>query len=60
MAGLYKVSLRLSRAAILNSVEASFERLDTDYTDFLRIRRYDESVSPRETMKALHDLVKPG
>ncbi|KAI3333059.1 Aldo/keto reductase [Ustulina deusta] len=50
----------LSRAAIFNAVEASLERLDTMYIDLLQIHRFDPTVSPEETMCALHDLVKAG
>lgn len=50
----------LSRSAIFNSVEASLERLQTNYIDVLQIHRYDETVDPSETMEALHDLVRSG
>ncbi|KAG2128431.1 Aldo keto reductase [Suillus cothurnatus] len=50
----------LSRAAILNAVDASITRLDTTYIDLLQIHRFDPSVTPEETMKALHDLVQSG
>lgn len=50
----------LSRAAIFNAVEASLKRLDTDYIDLFQIHRYDPTVPPEETMKALHDLVQSG
>lgn len=50
----------LSRAAIFNAVEASLRRLDTDYIDLLQIHRFDPTVPPEETMKALHDLVQSG
>ncbi|ETS76620.1 hypothetical protein PFICI_12007 [Pestalotiopsis fici W106-1] len=50
----------LSRAAIFNAVDASLKRLDTDYIDLLQIHRYDPTVPPEETMKALHDLVQSG
>jgi aryl-alcohol dehydrogenase-like predicted oxidoreductase len=48
----------LSRAAIFNAVNASLERLGTDYIDLLQIHRYDSTVPVEETMEALHDLVK--
>ncbi|KAL1962665.1 hypothetical protein VTN77DRAFT_9299 [Rasamsonia byssochlamydoides] len=50
----------LSRAAIFNAVNASLRRLQTDYIDVLQIHRYDYTVPPEETMKALHDLVQSG
>jgi aryl-alcohol dehydrogenase-like predicted oxidoreductase len=50
----------LSRGAIFNAVDASLKRLGTDYIDLLQIHRYDPSVPPEETMKALHDLVQAG
>lgn len=53
-------ALGLSRSAIFNSVEASLERLGTTYIDVLQIHRYDTTVPPEETMRALHDLVIAG
>ncbi|KAF2714941.1 aldo-keto reductase [Pleomassaria siparia CBS 279.74] len=50
----------LSRGAIFKAVDASLARLGTDYIDLLQIHRYDPSVPPEETMKALHDLVQSG
>src|SRR5882757_5811315 len=50
----------LSRAAIFNAVDASLARLQTPYIDLLQIHRFDPSVTPEETMKALHDLVQSG
>ncbi|KAG2058406.1 Aldo/keto reductase [Suillus hirtellus] len=50
----------LSRAAIFNAVDASLARLDTSYIDLLQIHRFDPSVTPQETIKALHDLVQSG
>ncbi|KAG2089356.1 NADP-dependent oxidoreductase domain-containing protein [Suillus discolor] len=50
----------LSRTAIFNAVDASLARLDTSYIDLLQIHRFDPSVTPQETMKALHDLVQSG
>ncbi|KAL8942340.1 MAG: hypothetical protein Q9216_001722 [Gyalolechia sp. 2 TL-2023] len=50
----------LSRGAIIKAVDASLKRLGTDYIDLLQIHRYDASVPPEETMKALHDLVESG
>lgn len=50
----------LSRVAIFNALNASLQRLGTDYVDLLQIHRFDATVPVEETMKALHDLVESG
>jgi 1-deoxyxylulose-5-phosphate synthase len=50
----------LSRKAIMNEVDASLKRLDTDYIDLYQIHRFDPDVPVEETMEALHDIVKAG
>ena len=50
----------LSRQGIFAAVNASLDRLGTDYIDLLQIHRYDKTVPIEETMKALHDLVQSG
>ena len=50
----------LTRTGIFNAVDASLERLGTNYIDILQIQRYDPMTPPEETMKALHDVVQSG
>lgn len=50
----------LSRQAIFQAVEASLKCLDTDHMDLLQIHRFDKDVLIKDTMEALHDLVRMG
>ena len=50
----------LSRAAIMEQVDASLARLGTDYIDLYLIHRFDPETPVEETMEALHDVVKAG
>jgi len=50
----------LSRKAILEQVDASLARLDTDYIDVYYIHRFDPLTPVEETMSALHDVVRSG
>src|SRR6185436_4635288 len=50
----------LSRKAILEQLDASLRRLDTDYVDLYQIHRFDPDVPVEETMETLHDIIKAG
>lgn len=50
----------LSRKHIFESVDASLKRLDLPYIDLLQIHRFDPYTPVKETMEALHDVVKSG
>ncbi len=50
----------LSRVHIVQAVEESLRRLDTDYIDLYQIHRWDYDTPIEETLEALHDLVKSG
>lgn len=50
----------LSRKHIMDSVDASLNRLGTEYIDLYQIHRWDYNTPIEETMEALHDVVKSG
>lgn len=50
----------LSRKAIMAELDASLERLGTDYVDLYQIHRWDYRTPIEETLAALHDVVKAG
>ena len=50
----------LSRKHIMDSIDASLRRLQTDYVDLYVIHRYDYGTTIEETIEALHDVVKAG
>jgi aryl-alcohol dehydrogenase (NADP+) len=50
----------LSRKAIMQEIDASLRRLETDYVDLYQIHRFDPDTPVEETMEALHDVVKAG
>lgn len=50
----------LSRHHIMNAVENSLRRLQTDYVDLYQVHWYDEETPLEETLRALDDLVRMG
>ncbi|MGI5240308.1 aldo/keto reductase [Dactylosporangium sp. CA-139066] len=50
----------LSRAHIMDAVDASLRRLGTDYIDLYQVHRWDPQTPVEETMTALNDLVRSG
>jgi 1-deoxyxylulose-5-phosphate synthase len=50
----------LSRKAILQEIDASLKRLNTDHVDLYQIHRFDSTTPIEETLEALHDVVKSG
>jgi aryl-alcohol dehydrogenase (NADP+) len=50
----------LSRKHIMQAIDASLRRLNTDYVDLYQIHRFDYETPIEETLEALHDVVKSG
>jgi aryl-alcohol dehydrogenase-like predicted oxidoreductase len=50
----------LSRKHIVESVNASLERLGTDHLDLIQAHRYDVEAPLEETLRAFDDLVRQG
>lgn len=50
----------LSRKHIMNEIDNSLNRLETDFVDLYIIHRWDYNTPIEETMSALNDVVKSG
>ena len=50
----------LSRKHILRSIDASLQRLQTDYVDLYQAHRYDYQTPLEETLRAFDDAVRAG
>lgn len=50
----------LSRKAIFTAIDASLQRLGTDFVDLYQIHRWDYDTPIEETLEALHDVTKAG
>lgn len=50
----------LSRYHLVRAVEASLQRLGTDYIDVFFLHRHDDETSAEETWRAVDDLVRSG
>ncbi|MBZ5736726.1 aldo/keto reductase family protein [Nocardioides mangrovi] len=50
----------LSRKHILESIDGSLKRLQTDYVDVYQAHRYDDETPLEETMEAFADVVRQG
>ncbi|WP_024302535.1 aldo/keto reductase [Pseudogulbenkiania sp. MAI-1] len=50
----------LSRKHLMDAIDASLQRIGTDYLDLYIVHGFDPDTPIEETMEALHDIVKSG
>ncbi len=50
----------LSRKHLMSAIDASLQRMGTDYIDIFMIHAFDPDTPIEETMEALHDIVNSG
>ena len=50
----------LSRKNIMNAIDGTLDRLNTDYVDIYYCHRYDYMTPLKETVQAMDDLIKDG
>ena len=50
----------LGRKNVLNAIEGTLERLNTDYVDIYYCHRYDYMTPLKETVQVMDDLIKSG
>jgi aryl-alcohol dehydrogenase-like predicted oxidoreductase len=50
----------LSRKHLLSAIEASLQRMGTDFVDIFMVHSLDPTTPMEETMEVLHDIVKSG